>query len=313
MNKMTINDLTIKTDDAPKRGVISNAPVKKEENFNSIRTSSYGPFEESKPKMLDDIQELERKFVVNEIERSVSRKTERNSSAIFASQKSWMNDIIQYPYFGEEFENLYSIAKNQYDISKNIPFENQLASVIGPYVAVKLMTGCDVGFWKHNSFVSNRSKRSDYGQDIIGCSLDFKTTLIKSDHMHRGYSIMDYVLSVPQFILSKKDRSNTVFVQLLVSFLREHKTALVYVIGWATADMFPDAGEQFPNGTANIYSDKHILYNFQLKPFPPYQFDMNKSQIETYASESNDSRWNDFNFRPFKESDFSSTLTADLF
>jgi len=264
------------------------------------RTSDYSMFDAVKTDILDDLSTLNETISNNETNRGTKKLEERFATYVISPKMLSMNDIIQFPYMGEEWDELKRIIDRQYEKSPNIAYPNHAASVIGPYVAIRAIKGTVEPFWDHHNAFKNSRNNKDYGTDIIGMNIDFKTTLIRKEHLlyPNKYSVLDYILAIPPHIKKKSNRQGHVIAQLLVHWLRDDGTANVYLTGWATVEDFPDTGEQYPNGAEQHYINQHCLYGYQLKAHAPFQFDSNVKEVHELAFK--DSRWKDFPLRPFK-------------
>ena len=247
-------------------------------------------------KVVEDILQYQSALANNELIRSRKESVinERNSACRKRPRKLNLNHIIQFPYLGERYSELEAIAYAQSKVSPNsdISIESHLASIIGQYAGTRVLTGEDVGFWRHEEAVRKRSKRQDNGMDIVGMTVDFKSSLIKHDSMSRNLSILDYATSVKPHMLN---RSKIVYVQTFVAFLRTKPCAIVYLTGWARGDDFPEMGSIVRSHSQTEYmKELHTLFQYQMAPIMPVEHMNNNTHIQLQIHnlvKSNDSRY----------------------
>lgn len=232
--------------------------------------------------IVDDMLGYQTAISRNEIMRSNTESVikERNQACKHKTRRLDLNNVIQFPYFGEYYDEFQKIAYAQASISpgENISIETHLASVIGQYMGTRMITGSDEGFWEHNERVSRRKKRQDYGVDILGMSVDFKTSMLKHDSMSRNLSLLDYTTTIKPFNLERKE---SVYIQMFVAFLRKEPCAMVYLTGWALGNDFPEKGAVVRNNNNTGYlKEMHTLFQYQLAPWPPIPWKTNKLHVE---------------------------------
>ena len=252
-----------------------------------ISTSRLFALDKPRPKLaieeiVDDMLGYQTAISQNEIVRSNTKGVinERNQACKHKRRRLDLNNVIQFPYFGEQYDEFQKIAYAQASISpgENISIETHLASVIGQYMGTRMITGSDDGFWEHNERASRRRKRQDYGVDILGMSVDFKTSMLKHDSMSRNLSLLDYTTTIKPFNLERKE---SIYIQMFVAFFRTEPCAMVYLTGWATGKDFPEKGVVVRNHNNTGYlKDMHTLFQYQLAPWPPIPWKTNKSHIQ---------------------------------
>ena len=281
----------------------TNVPVREVFHLDEdLKTSFFSPTKPQKPSSYDEVLRYQEIFQSGEINRGAKKFSERLSNNIHAEQQLKMSDIIQFPYLGEKHKELREVYKSQieWDMKETpggkpkIAPITHLSSVIGPYVATKVLYGSDEKFWDHVDYVNKRAGR-DFGKDIVGEGVDFKTTVIRGAHLESGYSIMDYILSVTPFSLNRNE--NTVYFFIYVMWLEQDNHAIVYLPGWADTKMFPDVGAQYQRGQERTYSDKHCLFAYQLRAIPPIVRDSNTKYLEKHSDTNNN--WRELKFRPW--------------
>jgi hypothetical protein len=238
----------------------------------------------------EEVNRLTEVFEENEVRRYKSYRRELNG---FKRQILSMTDICQFVVEEDDFIKLYGVAEKCFNVSKNVAIEYLFVGAIGQFAVSKFLTGSDKAFWEHEKIVENRPNRFDQGMDIPGLKLDVKSSMLKRETSN--YALLDYTLSVKEHLMGYQ----STYVQSLVAFMQKEKTAMVYITGWANADMFARPGEQV--GTVPVqFQDMFSLCTFQLNPIPPFL------HINSHNSLTDEN--DPCSIRPWRYFDFDSTM-----
>lgn len=129
-----------------------------------------------------------------------------------------------------------------------------LVGMVGQYAGLKYLYGAGC----IERFVRGQSREgSDQGHDIENCSLDFKSSLRKS----QDKPLLSYRLA----IRPKERRAGWCYVLGIVDLLDD--AARVHLLGWSTAEMLPAEPEN-----EGVFSGAFVLPAKELHPLPPLRW-----------------------------------------
>lgn len=134
--------------------------------------------------------------------------------------------------------------------------EDQVAGQLGTLAIHKYLHGHSQAYALGRYMQNKYPRQGDGGEDVLGLNLDVKTSL-----MRRSQDPLTYNLPV------RPHELHPGWVYALALLPAEYETTWnINLVGWATADMFPEPE------VSGVFKGAHVIPARELVPFPPIKY-----------------------------------------